>query len=135
MATIKQLTFWDGFAGVQAQIAKMNGAEMMAFNWDLAAEIIKQRFVQHPDLIAEAGLQGDWSYTGGCIFAEGEAIISEYTYLSSNWAIPTLILSWDGDEQESIECYCEADDRFNSDSKWDEESLKILGRNIKLLSE
>lgn len=106
-----------------------------AFDWDKAAEIIKAKFAEHHDLTAEAGLQGDWSYTGGCIFAEGHAIVSEYTYLSSTWATPMLVLSWDGEDQEEIPCYTDENDRFKSDSKWDEISLKILDRSVKMLSE
>lgn len=129
------LSFAEGFLAENANQAKAQGKKIMAFDWDKAAEIIKNTFIQHPDLVAEAGLQGDWAYTGGCIFAEGEAIISEYTYLSSNWAKPTLILSWAGCEQQEIECSCEKSERFHSSSKWDDISLKILGRNGKLLSE
>lgn len=48
--------------------------------------------------------------------------------LSSNWAIPTLILSWDGQEQKEVECYIEEEgSRFNFESKWDDKSLEILG--------
>lgn len=115
-------------------MANRNNA-VKAFDWDKAAQIIKERLVEHPDLTAEAGLAGDWAYTGGCIFTEGYAVISDYTYLSSTWAIPTLVLSWDGEEQEEIDCYCDASERFDSKSKWDEESLKILERSVKLLSE
>lgn len=122
------LSFSDGFIGIEAEIARQKGAYLMAFDWDKAAQIIKENIKSHPDLTAEAGLQGDWDYTGGVIFDHGKPINNEYTYLCSNWAIPTLILSWDGDEQEEIECYSKEDDcRFSSDSKWDKESLQILG--------
>ena len=122
------LTFSEGFLGKQAKIAREKGDPQMKFNWDKAAEIIKERFSNHPDLIAEAGLQGDWYYTGGRIFKNGKPINYEYTYLSSNWAKPTLILSYDGKEQEEIECFTtDEESRFNEKSKWDEYSLKILG--------
>jgi len=111
---------------LQAELARMSGAKQKAFNWDLAAAIINKCYKDHPDLVAEAGLQGDWSYTGGVIFADGHAIVYEYTYLSSNWATPTLILSWDGREQKELDCFCEENERFTSGSKWDEMSLKIL---------
>lgn len=74
-------------------------------------------------------MQGDWEYTGGCIFEEGKPTNDNYTYLSSNWAIPTLILSWEGNEEEEIDCYTE-EDKFNCDSEWSEDSLKILGINL-----
>lgn len=106
-----------------------------AFDWDKAAQIIKEKLIEHPDLTAEAGLDGDWSYTGGVIFTEGHAIVSDYTYLSSTWATPKLLLIWDGQDQEEIDCFCEANERFDSDSKWDAESLKILGRGLKELPE
>ena len=125
-------TFLDGFSGIQAKIARENGDPQMKFDWDKAAEIIKERFSNHPDLIAEAGLQRDWNYTGSTIFKDGKPTNDEYTYLSSNWAKPTLILSYDGKEQEEIECFTtDEKSRFNEDSKWDEYSLKILGITLK----
>ena len=124
------LSFADGFLGMQVDVARARGAKHKAFDWDKAAQIIKERFAQHPDLSAEAGLQGDWNYTGGVIFENGKPTKENYTYLSSNWAAPTLILSWDGDEQEEIECSVESNDRFDSDTKWDETSLAILGINL-----
>ena len=78
-------TFLDGFSGIQAKIARENGDPQMKFDWDKAAEIIKERFSNHPDLIAEAGLQRDWNYTGGAIFKDGKPTNDEYTYLSSNF--------------------------------------------------
>ena len=56
-----ELSFAEGFLGRRAEAAKNN--KHMAFNWDKAAEIIKEKLKEHPDLIAEAGLQGDWNYT------------------------------------------------------------------------
>lgn len=120
------LTFAEGFLGKQADEAKAKGATQKAFDWDKAAEIIKEKLKSHPDLIAEAGLQGDWEHTGGIIFENGKAASEDYTYLSSNWATPTLILIWNGIEQEEIPCFTEANKRFNENSKWDKESLKIL---------
>lgn len=105
------------------------GVKSKAFDWDKAAQIIKNHLREHPDLIAEAGLRGDWDYTAGIIFENGKPTKEHYTYLSSNWAAPTLILSWDGDEQEELECSIEANERFDSDTKWDEISLAIIGIN------
>ena len=121
------LTFAEGFLGIQAQEAKRQGKSMMTFDWDKAAEIIKNRFKEHKDLVAEAGLEGDWDYTGGEIFNDGKPTNENYTFLSSNWATPTLILSWDGIEQEEIQCFTNESERFQSNSKWDNEALKILG--------
>lgn len=118
-----ELSFTDGFISDRAK----NNNPQKAFDWDKAAAIIKDKFVSHPDLVAEAGLQGDWKYTGGTIFEDGKPVSDSYTYLCSNWAMPTLILSWDGEEQEEINCFSlESESRFTTDSKWDEQSLKIL---------
>ncbi len=100
-----------------------------AFDWCKAAEIIKNHLAEHPDLVAEAGLQGDWNYTGGVIFEEGKPTNEHYTYLSSNWATPTIILEWDDEEQLEVDCWIE--DKYSSDSKWDDESLTILGIQMK----
>ena len=111
---------------LNAKSAAKQGATIMAFDWDKAAQIIKDNFNDHPGLIAEAGLQGDWHYTGAVIFEKGVPVMNPYTYLASNWAIPTLILSWDGDEQMEIECFTEKSDRFHGETKWDSISLAIL---------
>lgn len=127
--------FAEGFLGVNAQVARSQGAAIKAFDWDQAAMKIKEAYAQHPDLVAEAGLEGDWAYTGGVIFESGLATNGHYTYLASNWAAPTLILSWDGVEKESIECSCPESDRFNSETKWDTESLTILGLPLNVTDE
>ena len=121
-----ELTFAEGFDGTRAKNAKAQGATHKAFDWDKAAQLIKEAFKSHSDLVAEAGLQLDWAHTGGIIFENSEPTSENYTYLSSNWATPTLILSWDGEEQQEIDCYCEQSERFNSGSKWDEKSLSIV---------
>ena len=123
------LTFVEGFLGTQAQEAKEKGAIHKAFDWDKAAKLIKEKFETYKDLVAEAGLEGDWNYTGGEIFEDGKPTNENYTYLQSNWAIPTLILSYGGISEE-IECWTEANDRFNADTKWDDISLNILGMQL-----
>jgi hypothetical protein len=122
-----EMSFADGFLGIRAQQARQMGSLQMAFDWDKAAQIIKENLIAHPDLIAEAGLQGDWAYTGGTIFKNGKPTNERYTYLCSNWSTPTLILSWDGEEQIELDCSVEQNERFSSESKWDETSLEILG--------
>lgn len=115
-------------ADMLAKADEAKGNKHRVFDWDKAAQLIKDHLVEHPDLIAEAGLQGDWSYTGGGIFRNGKPTNDEYTYLASNWAPPTLILSWGGEEQETLECWTYEDgSRFDSGSKWDEQSIEILG--------
>ena len=121
-----ELSFADGFLSNKGKIAKSLGKPMMIFDWDKASKIIKEKLINHKDLIAEAGLEGDWNYTGGVIFQDGKPFLDDYTYLASNWATPTLVLSWDGEEQEEIECFTDDKSRFDYNSKWDNKSLKIL---------
>lgn len=122
-----ELSFIEGFTDGRGQANRAAGVSLKMFDFEKAAEIIKDRFSKHPDLVAEAGLQGDWAYTGGEIFENGKPTNESYTYLASNWAPPTLILSWDGREQEELECSKEGD---NSGAKWDEKSLQILGISL-----
>ena len=124
------MTFAEGFEGTRAKAARDAGKTNKAFDWDKAAKLIKEHLKDHKDLVAEAGLQLDWSCTGGVIFEDGEPTNESYTYLSSNWAIPTLILEWDGVEQLEVHCYVDQSDRVNSDTKWDSESLKTLGIDL-----
>jgi hypothetical protein len=123
MMTLKrsELAFVEGFTTTRA----MNNNPTKALDWDKASEIIKKTYKKHPDLIVEAGLQGDWAYTGGVIFRNGNPVVDEYTFLASKWAIPCLIFIYDGEEQEAIDCF-EEEERFNSDSKWPESALQIL---------
>lgn len=126
-----ELSFMDGFnPNGEGQINQKLGKPQMAFDWDKAAQIIKENLILFPNLIAEAGLQRDWNCTGGVIFANGKPENDSYTYLCSNWAKPTLILSNDGDEILEVVCEIEENDRFSSDSKWDDTSLGILGISI-----
>lgn len=121
-----ELGFAEGFLGIRAMASK--GNRYKVFDWDKAANIIKDKLKNHPDLKAEAGLQGDWAFTGGVIFCDGKPTDSSYTYLGSVWATPSLILSWDEIEQEEVECFSFGDEcRFDENSKWDDDSLKILG--------
>jgi len=59
------LSFADGFLGIQADVARSRGAKLKAFDW----------------------------------------------------AAPTLIISWDGKEQEEVECSIEKNKKFNSNTK------------------
>ena len=116
-----ELSFTEGFFSTRGQ----NDNKFMAFDWLKAAREIKSRLEDHPDLVAEAGLQRDWDHTSGVIFKEGRPYLEDYTYLKSNWAVPTLILSWDDEEQEEIECY-EIDSAYQSGTKWCEKSKAIF---------
>lgn len=93
-------------------------ASMRVFDWDKAAQLIKERQPKE----AGAGLSGDWEWTGGCIYRNGEPVTEEYTYLASTWAVPELNL--DG---ELIDCWqYETDTKFNEHTKWPKSALKIL---------
>ena len=71
--------------------------ELMVFDWEKAAEIIRDRKPQ----FAVAGLYGDYAYTSGVIWQNGKIATAEFTYLASKYAKPMLIL----DYEEAIECY------------------------------
>lgn len=114
---------------VLAKAMENSNNTLKAFDWDQAAKIIKEEFAKHPDLIAEAGLQADWDYTGGVIFQGGKPISDTHTYLASTWATPTLLLSWDGADQYEVPCFTNYSKRFHSSAKWDDQSLAILGIN------
>lgn len=99
------------------------GREMMVFDWDKAAQIIKDENV----IEASAGLIEDWEWTGGAIFENGNPVIDEYTYLASTWATPTLEIKVENGV-ESFPCYkmqSEVPD-WNSGTKWPESALNIL---------
>lgn len=99
------------------------GKDLMVFDWDKAARIIKERGATS----ASAGLSGDWGYTGGNIFSDGKPNTESYTYLASTWATPELDV--DGD---IIDCFImerEVPEEWGtnySDIKWPESALAIL---------
>ena len=95
--------------------------ESMVFDWDKAAELIKESGCTE----ASAGLRRDWGYTGGKILTDGDPVSKDdsYTYLASNWAIPELKI--DG---KRISCYkMESEtDGWDHDTRWPQSSLDIL---------
>lgn len=95
------------------------GKELMVFDWNKAAEMIKET----KPLTASAGLKGDWEWTGGEIYSDGNIETNSYTYLASTWAVPELEL-----EGIRYECYKmeKETDNWNSDTKWPESALNIL---------
>jgi hypothetical protein len=99
------------------------GKDLMVFDWDKAARIIKERGATS----ASAGLSGDWGYTGGEIFSDGKPNTEDYTYLASTWAVPELDI--DGD---IIDCFImegEVPEEWGKDFpeiKWPESALKEL---------
>lgn len=97
--------------------------ELMVFDWEKAAKIIKEEEVKD----AAAGLRGDWEYTGGTILHEGKPVDQKktYTYLASTWAVPELKI-----KGKKIACYkmqSETPD-WNSDTYWPPEALVILNQ-------
>jgi hypothetical protein len=95
------------------------GKEQMVFDWDKAAKRITE---VHPES-ASAGLRGDWGWTGGEIYRDGEPVRSEYTYLASTWATPELEM--DGDVEPCYRMQSEVPN-WDSDTKWPDSALKIL---------
>ncbi|HEU5088194.1 MAG TPA: hypothetical protein VFT99_12140 [Roseiflexaceae bacterium] len=70
--------------------AQRSGTPERIFDWHKAAQRIKETGARS----AEAGLDGDWNYTGGTIWRDGAIVPRDetYTYLASLWAEPMLIL-------------------------------------------
>lgn len=93
--------------------------ELMVFDWDKAAKLIKESDAQY----ACAGLRSDWEWTGGVIFNENKPVFDDDTYLASTWAVPELELNG-----EIIECYKMQSEtpNWDSDTKWPESALNIL---------
>jgi hypothetical protein len=95
--------------------------EMMVFDWEKAARVIVELQVKN----AQAGLAGDWEYTGGNILANGEVVPSDETstYLASTWAAPELCI--DG---VTIDCYrmCSETPGWDAETYWPPEALDIL---------
>ena len=94
------------------------GNTMRVFDWDKAAELIRDRKPQY----AAAGLLEDWEWTGGVIYEDGKIVTTSYTYLASTWATPELYI--DG---EAIPCWVwETETKYNSDTKWPKSARDIL---------
>jgi len=105
----------DAFAKGNASREK----ELMVFDWNKAAELIKER---KPEEV-QAGLSGDWGCTGGTIYENGVINADDYTYLASTWAEPEIDI--DGDVFSCFKMQSEAPS-WGSSTKWPESSLKIL---------
>ena len=99
--------------------------EQKVFDWDKAAELIKERNPR----IASAGLSSDWEWTGGTIYQDNKPDFDSYTYLASTWATPELDL--DGNIFKCFKMQSEVPD-WSSDTKWPQSALEILGfANVK----
>lgn len=95
------------------------GKEPMVFDWNKAAELIREKSPQ----TAMAGLRDDWEWTGGTIYENGSPVTDSYTYLSSTWAVPEIEL--DGDIVPCYKMQSEVPD-WGSDTKWPQSALNIL---------
>ena len=94
------------------------GREQKVFDWDKAAQLI----AEHKPEYAAAGLGGDWEWTGGIIYEDGEPATDSYTYLAGTWATPELEM--DGVR---MDCYVMASKtEWTCDTVWPESALKIL---------
>lgn len=116
----------DFYEYVDEQKKKNKGKEMMVFDWDKAARIIKE--VQPKCAIA--GLREDYGFTSGTIYDKNDGIIMNYDdcYLSSIWAIPDLILCDEFHNSITIPCYryqSEVPD-WNEKTLWPDSARKIL---------
>jgi len=100
------------------------GKELMVFDWEKAARLIKQNKVNR----AYAGLSDDWEWTGGIIFENGKPVPIDRkdVYLASTWATPELQIN-----SKIIPCYKMQNETPNWDAEtyWPEEALKILNSN------
>lgn len=106
---------WAAFAMGEAN----RGKELMVFDWDKAARLIRERKPGY----AAAGLRSDWGYTGGAIYEDGKTVMDDYTYLASTWAVPELYM--DGDIEECFRMKHEVPE-WDSDTKWPKSALDIL---------
>lgn len=97
------------------------GKEMMVFDWLKAAQLIVERKPSE----ARAGLQSDWEWTGGSIFADGKIIPKDetYTFLASTWATPELEL--DGEVMDCFRMESEVPG-WDAYTYWPDEAMAIL---------
>lgn len=97
------------------------GKEEMVFDWDKAAQLIKEKGATS----ASAGLSGDWEWTGDEILTNGRPVPEgdSWVFLASTWATPELEI--DG---EVIDCYRMQGetDGWDAETYWPESALKIL---------
>lgn len=98
------------------------GREPMVFDWDKAARLI----AEHKPTEASAGLASDWEWTGGTIYRDGKPDMESYTYLSSTWATPEIVI--DGVVHECFVMASQAPE-WGSDTKWPASALAILGES------
>lgn len=107
-------------AAARAEIARANNDPMRVFDWNKAAQILKER---NPE-VAEAGLSDDLEWTSGIIWYNHEPIMDDYTFLASCWAVPVLII-----DDVEIECWVYMDDViWNADTKWPDSAIEVINK-------
>jgi len=93
---------------------------LMVFDWIKAAKLI----VENPEVTIEAGLRGDWEYTGGVIWQDGKPV-KEYVYLASTWAKPEIEI--DGDREDCWIYQAESpNEEWSSSTHYPPEARRIL---------
>lgn len=114
----------DTLSAVARGMASM-GSPHRVFDWDKAARLLVE---QKPTGEVVAGLSSDLEYTGGVIWVNGDIVLDQYTYLSSNWATPVLVI--DGDE---IACWRFASDApgWDESTKWPDSAVAIVRGEVK----
>lgn len=101
------------------------GNEPKVFDWDKAAEIIRDK----KPIWAVAGLEEDMEWTAGAIYQAGKPTYDKYTYLASTWATPVLYMKTGRTEDlEVIPCYRMEHEvpHWGSGTKWPQSALEIL---------
>ena len=115
--------FVDGMVTGAAKSDAADPASAKVFDWDKAAEIIRDRKPR----VAVAGLAQDWNNTSGNIVEGGEILEDSWwkPYLASAWATPALEL----DNGELIPCYIligDNEQEWGSGTYWPDSAREIL---------
>lgn len=100
--------------------ARREGRPQRVFDWHKAARYIRDNKIEY----AEAGLSEDYGWTSGVILRDGLPVRDSFTYLSSNWATPVLVLE-DGTE---IECWT-YETEWDANTKWPPSAVFLLAEN------
>lgn len=89
------------------------------FDWLKAVELIKEYNAKD----AIAGLSTDMFWTSGTILADGKIVTDSYTYLSSDWATPVIVID---DVEYDCWKYQHEVQNWNSYTKWPPEAVELF---------
>jgi len=94
--------------------------QMMVFDWAKAARLI----MTHQADYAEAGLAGNWEWTVGCIYADGQPYFEGRPFLASVHYTPQLLIAGTFHD-----CFAMENERpeWNERTVWPPEALAALG--------